>query len=320
MQAERELAEVAPHKDTVLTIGVFDGVHLGHKHLIDRTIKSAKTENAMSGVVTFRRHPVEFLDPKASLPYLTSLEEKTRLIKAEGVDFVVALTFDADLARLTAKDFSALLKKHLRMRGLVIGPDFALGHDREGNVAMLRKIGETSGFFVEVVPPLKIKGEVVSSTAIREALARGDMARVVRLTGRPYLVRGTVVAGTGLGREIGFPTANLKIEGGWAIPRDGVYATLTHVNGDVYQSMTSIGVRPTFGGTSKTIETYILDFRKDIYGREVAIDIVDRLREEKKFASAEDLKKQIDEDIKRGKAILDSLGARKPGMRSRGEE
>src|SRR5512147_3040875 len=117
MQAERELAEVAPDKDTVLTIGVFDGVHLGHKHLIDRTIKSAKTEHALSGVVTFRRHPVEFLDPKASLPYLTSLEEKTRLIKAEGVDFVVALTFDADMARLTAQDFSALLKKYLKMRG-----------------------------------------------------------------------------------------------------------------------------------------------------------------------------------------------------------
>ena len=128
------------------------------------------------------------------------------------------------------------------------------------------------------------------------------------------------MAGTGLGSKIGYPTANLRIEGGWAIPRDGVYATLTHVNGDMHQSMTSIGVRPTFGGTSRTIETYILDFREDIYGREVAIDIVDRLREEKKFASAEDLKKQIDEDIKKGKAILDSLGARKPGTHSRVEE
>ncbi len=317
MQAETELAEVGPKQDTVLTIGVFDGVHLGHKHLIDRTIKSAKTHAALAGVVTFRRHPVEFLDPKASLPYLTSLEEKTKLIKAEGVDFVVALTFDAQLARLSPVEFATLLKNHLRMHGLVIGPDFALGRGREGTVDALRKIGATEGFFVEVVPPLKIKGEVVSSTAIRQALADGDMARVVRLAGRPYLIRGKVVAGTGTGKQIGFPTANLEIEHGWAIPRDGIYATLTHINGDVYQSMTSIGVRPTFGGKNRTVETYILDFDGDIYGQDVAIDIIDRLRDEKKFASAEELKKQIEDDIRRGRAILNSQQARRPGTRSR---
>ncbi len=317
MQAETELSEVGPKRDTVLTIGVFDGVHLGHKHLIDRTIKSAKIHDALSGAVTFRRHPVEFLDAEASLPYLTSLEEKTKLIKAEGVDFVVALTFDARLAKLTAVEFASLLKKHLRMIGLVIGPDFALGRGREGNVEALRKIGEKEGFFVEVVPPLKIKGEVVSSTAIRQALADGDMGRVVRLTGRPYLIKGKVVAGTGTGKQIGFPTANLKIEAGWAIPRDGVYATLTHINGDVHQSLTSIGVRPTFGGKNRTVETYILDFKGDIYDWNVAIDIVGRLREEKKFASVDELKMQIADDIVKGKAILNSQGARRPGTRSR---
>ncbi len=306
MLAEKELAGVRPQKDMVLTIGVFDGVHLGHKHLIAQAKESAIAEGALSGVVTFRRHPVELLDPKAGLPYLTSLEEKMKLIKAEGVDVVVALTFDPELASLTAEQFAAMLKTHLRMRGLVIGPDFALGRGRSGNVEALRRLGETMGFTVTVVPPLKIGGEVVSSTAIRRALAEGDMSRVVRLTGRPYLVKGRVIPGTGLGRQIGFPTANLKIETGWAIPRDGVYATLTHINGEVHDSMTSIGVRPTFGGKDRTVETYILDYQGDLYGREVAVDIVDRVREEKKFANADELKKQITRDIKKGKAILSS--------------
>jgi riboflavin kinase/FMN adenylyltransferase len=303
MLAENELAAVRPQKDMVLTIGVFDGVHLGHQHLIAEAVQAASAAHALSGVVTFRRHPIELLDPEAGLPYLTSLEEKLRLIKAEGVDVVVALTFDPDLAGLTAEAFATLLKTHLRMVGLVIGPDFALGQGRSGNVTALRRLGATMGFTVTVVPPLKIGGEVVSSTAIRQALAEGDMARVVRLTGRPYLVKGKVVAGTGTGRQIGFPTANLQIETGWAIPRDGVYATLTHINGDIHDSMTSIGVRPTFGGKNRTVETYILDYQGD---REVAVDIVDRLRGEKKFAGADALKRQIVRDIEKGKAILAS--------------
>jgi riboflavin kinase/FMN adenylyltransferase len=304
--AEKELAAVKPQKDTVLTIGVFDGVHLGHKHLIAEARAAAVAVGALSGVVTFRSHPVELFDPDAGLPYLTSLEEKLRLIKAEGVDLVVALTFDRGLASLTAEQFATLLKTHLRMRGLVIGPDFALGRGRAGNVEALRRLGNTMGFSVTVVPPLEIGGEVVSSTAIRRALAAGDMARVVRLAGRPYMVKGKVIAGTGLGRKIGYPTANLKIEKGWAIPRDGVYATLTHINGNVLNSMTSIGMRPTFDGKNRTVETYVVDYEGDLYGKEVAIDIVDYLREEKKFANADELKTQISLDIKQGEAILGS--------------
>jgi riboflavin kinase/FMN adenylyltransferase len=312
MLAERELAAVKPQSDMVLTIGVFDGVHLGHKHLIARAIEEAAAVGALSGVVTFRRHPIELLDPGAGLPYLTSLDEKMRLIEGEGVDAVVALTFDRDLAGLSAAQFATLLKTYLRMRGLVVGPDFALGRGRSGNVEELRRLGADMGFSVTVVPPLKIGGQVVSSTAIRRALAEGDMARVVRLTGRPYLVKGKVMAGTGTGRQIGFPTANLKIEAGWAIPRDGVYATMTHINGDVHNSMTSVGVRPTFGGKDRTVETYVLGYHSDLYGREVAIDIVDWIRAEKKFANADELKKQIALDIKQGEAILGAQGRPRP--------
>ena len=306
MLAEAELSSVAPPKEAVLTIGVFDGVHLGHKHLISEVKGIASKQGMLSGVVTFRKHPVEQVEPEASLPYLTSLQEKLKLIKAEGVDFVVALTFDRKLADLTARDFVGLLRNYLRMRALVVGPDFALGRGREGNVDVLRRLGKDIGFSLTVVPPMKIGGEIVSSTGIRQALADGDMGKVVSLTGRPYLIRGKVVRGTGQGRRIGFPTANLEIESGWAIPRDGVYATMTHTNGDVHKSLTSIGMRPTFGGKSRTVETYILDFDGDLYGRDVSIEIIERLREEKKFDNIEDLKKQIARDIDEGISILSS--------------
>lgn len=317
MVAEQELAAVTLQKDTVLTIGVFDGVHLGHKHLFSRVRELAAAESALSGVVTFRRHPVETVTPDGTLSYLTSLEDKIRLIKAEGIDIVVALTFDRELSQLSARQFVDLLIKHLRMRGLVIGPDFALGRGREGTAEILSKMGEELGFSVTVVPPLRVAGEVVSSTAVRDALANGDVSRVVSLTGRPYSIKGRVVGGTGLGRKLGFPTANLNIDAGWAIPADGVYATITHINGSVLQSMTSIGQRPTFDGKHRTVETYILDFKGDLYGRDVVIDVVERLREQKKFPDAEQLKQQIADDIEKGRGILDSRAGQTAGPQLR---
>ncbi len=313
MLAEKELGEIEPHQDMALTIGVFDGVHLGHRHLISRLKEVSRERKFLTGVITFRRHPVELLNPSAALPYLTSLEEKLKLIKAEGVDVAVALTFDRELAALSAEGFVRLLQAKLRMRALVVGPDFALGRDREGNVDRLKDIGRGLGFTVTVVPPLLLDGEVVSSTAIRQALANGDMTRVARLMGRPYLIKGIVIEGTGTGRTIGFPTANLKVEAGWAIPADGVYATLTHFDGEVRQSLTSIGLRPTFGGKYRTVETYIVDFQGDLYGKEVAVDVVARLRPERKFASPEELKAQILRDMDQARVILNSATLRRLG-------
>jgi riboflavin kinase/FMN adenylyltransferase len=304
MLAEQEMAALAPGRDMVLTVGVFDGVHLGHRHLLARLREVALRCQALSGVVTFRRHPLELLDPRASLTYLTGLDRKIDLIKAEGVDAVVALTFDAELAALSARQFVVLLKKHLRMRALLVGTDFSLGKNREGTPELLREVGRDLGFEVEVVPPLQVSGETVSSTAIRQALSAGDMARVLRLTGRPYSVAGKVVTGVGLGRHLGFPTINLEVDPKCAIPADGVYASFAHVGSRVYDSVTSIGLRPTFDGKVRTVETYVLDFQGDLYGRDVAVDIIQRLREERKFPGAEDLKKQIALDIEKSRAIL----------------
>jgi riboflavin kinase/FMN adenylyltransferase len=308
MQVEKELAKLKPEKDTLLTIGVFDGVHLGHKYLLSQLTKQAKEQDLLSGVVTFNRHPHEVLAPQTKLPFLTDLTQRINLLKNEGVEAIFALSFTSELAQLSARQFVSLLKKYLRMHGVVIGPDFALGQNREGNADILRTLGQDMGFSVTVIPPIMIDGEVVSSTAIRNALADGDMKRVLNLVGRPFSLNGRVTSGAGRGVELGFPTANLDIDPGQALPAEGVYATWTYIDGQAYQSMTNIGKQPTFGGSQRVVEVYILDYHSNLYGRELRIDIMERLRGEKQFDTPEELKKQITEDVKRGRAILSSQG------------
>lgn len=308
MPVEKELADLTPEKDTLLTIGVFDGVHLGHQYLMAQLIKHAREQDLLSGVVTFRQHPQEVMSPKKRLPFLSDLTQRIKLLQNEGVDAIFVLSFTPELARLTARDFVSLLKKHLRMRGLVIGHDFALGKNREGDEVALRQLGKEMGFSVAVVRAKLVNGEPVSSTAIRKALADGDMPRVHRLIGRNFGIGGSVVTGVGRGKELGFPTANLEVEPGQALPPDGVYATWAYINGQAYPSMTNVGQRPTFGNNERTIEVYVLDYHKNLYGREMRIDLIDRVRDEKKFKSVEELKDQIAEDIKQGRAILSRHG------------
>ena len=306
MQIEEELARLRPEKDTLLTIGVFDGVHLGHKYLLSQLTEQARERNLLSGVITFNQHPQEALSPQTKLPFLTNLAQRTKLIKNEGVEAIIPLSFTAELAQLSARQFANLLKKYLRMRGLVLGADFALGKDREGDADTLRRLGEDMDFTVTVIPPIMVNGEVVSSTAIRNALANGDMKKVLQLIGRPFSLNGRVIKGTGRGTELGFPTANLDIDPRQALPADGVYATWSHIDDQIYQSMTNIGKQLTFGGGQRTIEVYILDYHDNLYGHELTIDLMERLRGEKQFGTAEELKKQISEDIKQGRAILTS--------------
>ncbi len=308
MQVEEELDRQSPKSDMLLTIGVFDGVHLGHKYLISQLREYAKQQNVLAGVVTFHQHPQEALSPQTELPFLTDLVERTRLLKNEGVNAVITLSFTHELAQLSAREFVSLLKKYLRMRGVVIGPDFALGRDREGNVDALRALGQDMNFSVTVIPPIMINGEVVSSTTTRDALVNGDMKKVRNLIGRSFSLHGRVIAGAGRGIKLGFPTANLDINSEQALPADGVYATWAYIDGKAYHSMTNIGKNPTFSGNKRTVEVYILDYHSDLYGHELKIDIIERLRNEKQFDTAEELKKQIAEDVKQGRAILSSQG------------
>jgi riboflavin kinase/FMN adenylyltransferase len=304
MRVEEELYQLSPGKDMLLAVGVFDGVHLGHKYLLSQLVEQARQEELLSGVVTFRQHPREVLAPGTELSYLTTVEQKTDLLKKEGIDTVVSLSFTPELAQLSAREFILLLKKYLQMRGLVVGPDFALGRGREGNTDTLRQLGQELGFSVTVLSPRIIGGEMVSSTAIRNALADGKIEKVTKLLGRPYSLQSTVTTGAGRGTGLGFPTANLEMEQGQALPPDGVYATWAYANGQAYESMTNIGRRPTFGENERNIEVFLLNYQGNLYNQEMKVDIVARLREEKRFDTIDELKAQIAEDVKWGKDIL----------------
>jgi len=304
MQVEKELAEQAPEKDTILTIGVFDGVHLGHRYLVSQLIKHAREQNLLSGVVTFRQHPQELVSPQTRLPFLTDLNQRVDLLKNEGVDRVFVLSFTPELARLTAHEFVSLLKRYLKMRGLVLGHDFALGQNRAGDENMLRKLGKEMNFTVNVVRAKLVDGELASSTTIRKALAAGDMKRVHRLIGRYFGLSGYVVGGAHRGTKLGFPTANIQVDPSQALPPDGVYATWSYIDDQAYPSMTNIGKRPTFDNNERTVEVFVLDYQGDLYGHEMSIDLVDRVRDEKKFNTIEELIEQIAADIKLGRAIL----------------
>ena len=304
MQVEEELAQFAPEKESVLTIGVFDGVHLGHRHLLDFLQRQASAGDYLAGVVTFAQHPLQVLSPQIHLLRLTTLEERIRLIHEMGIDLVIPLSFTSELAQLPARDFVTLLHKHLRMRGLVVGPDFALGKGRGGDVFKLHSLGRELGFWVEVVSPKVVDGDMASSTNIREALAEGDVATVKRFLGRPYALTGPVGRGDERGRQLGFPTANLEVNSGQALPGDGVYATRAYVGDIAFLSVTNIGTRPTFGEGERTVEVYIIGFEGGLYGEELRLELVDRLRPEKRFSGPEELKAQISQDVEQAISVL----------------
>lgn len=306
MLVEEELARAVSERDTALTIGVFDGVHLGHQFLIGKLKEKAAENGLLSGVVTFHRHPRLVLSPDSKITYLTSLKERIRLLEGLGVEHVVTLSFTPELSQLGAREFIALLKRYLRVRGLVIGPDFALGKRREGAAPTLRALGDELDFVVEVVPPMVLHGEVVSSTAIRHALSRGDMMAVNKLLGRHFTLAGQVSKGDERGKTLGFPTANLIPEPEQALPADGVYATRAFLSETAYQAVVNIGIRPTFGGGQRLVEVHLFDFEGQLYGQELRIELVERLRGEMKFSSAEELKAQIARDVTQARALLAS--------------
>ncbi len=304
---ERELARHTPNRPTLLTIGVFDGVHLGHQHLLRHLVTRAHEKGCQAGVVTFKTHPEKVLKRRDTIPWITTLQERVRLLKAAGINVVAPVTFTRGLANLTAREFVLLLKKHLKMCDLVLGPDFALGKHRQGDPDYLRKLGEELDFRVEVVKPARLGDEVISSSAIRKLLAQGDVTRVEKMLGRRFCLEGRVVLGDRRGHTLGFPTANTRVQPEQAMPKDGIYATIAYRDDRPLPSVTNIGVRPTFDGAKRLIETCIFDFNEDIYGRKLKIDLVARLRDEMKFNSAEELKEQMGRDVEKARAELKTL-------------
>ena len=305
MSIEEDLAHLEPERHSTITIGVFDGVHRGHRYLIDKLLEEARSAGTLAGVVTFRNHPITVLRPGARALFLTDLDERVRLLKELGVDFVVPIRFDRELASLSSRDFLGHLYDRLRMRRLVVGPDFAMGRGRDGTLETLPAIAESVGFGFKSVDLMTDSAGVVKSTTIRNSILEGDVSRAARMLGRNFSVSGVVGHGEERGRELGFPTANLEVSPDMIFPGDGIYAAWARLGSGSYMAATSIGVRPTFDdGENRTIEAYLLDFSEDIYGQTLRLEFVRRLRGEEKFDSIQALLDQMDDDVLRTREIL----------------
>ena len=307
MSLDQDLSHLSPDRDSAITIGVFDGVHRGHRHLVRQVVDEARRSDLLAGVVTFKNHPITVVRPGTRVQLLTDLYDRTDLLHELDVDFVAAVEFDAQIARLSSKDFLATLVERLRMRKLVVGPDFAMGRDRDGNLETLPEIASGLGFEFRSVDLMTDPAGVVKSTTIRRQISEGDLAGAARLLGRNYSVRGIVGRGQERGRTLGFPTANLDVSADFVTPADGIYATWAHLESGTHMAATSIGTRPTFDDVrNRTIEAFLLDFSGDIYDQPLRLEFVQRLRGEEKYDSVEALIDQIDKDVRQTRAVLAS--------------
>jgi riboflavin kinase/FMN adenylyltransferase len=301
------LPEELARTDTVLTVGAFDGIHLGHQALIRQSIARARDTSRTAGLVTFDPHPAAVLYPERAPQVLSSPQIKLDLLRDVGLDLVVMLPFTARLAATSAQAFVQHLCTRLRMRELCVGPDFALGSDREGNLATLEGLASSLGFTVRQIPHLIRDGHRVSSSQIRALLQKGHVAEAARLLGRPYSLAGRVVTGAQRGRTIGFPTVNLEVCKECLIPAYGVYATTVTLEGTRYGAATNVGVRPSFDHGAPSIEAYLLDFDQDIYGRELVLSFIQRLRPEQRFESVQALIDQMHDDVAQTRRVLRSV-------------
>jgi riboflavin kinase/FMN adenylyltransferase len=305
MQHYRSLDDIAL-QNSWLTIGVFDGVHRGHQEILSNLTAGAHQKGAPAVVLTFWPHPAVVLGKRHDLKCLTTPEERAGLFGAMDVDVVITQPFTPDFAALSAFDFMRRVSRNLGLRSLWIGYDFALGHNREGDLDRLTKLGKEFGYSVQAIGPVKNGGDVLSSSMIRQRIRSGDVTRAADNLGRFYSLSGAVVHGDGRGRKINIPTANIDYPKDKVIPANGVYATWAWVGGKRYPAASNIGINPTFTPDKQipNVEAHLLDFDRDLYDQEVKLEFVERLRDELKFSSVEALLEQIRADIAQTREIL----------------
>ena len=294
----------------VLTIGNFDGVHRGHQALFERVKEWAKEIEGQSVVMTFHPHPMVVLSPENRPQFITPYERKLQLIEDSGVDVTIVAPFDRDFARVSAPHFiEEFLVERIRVRAIVVGHDYRFGRNREGDTRLLKEMGKRFGFEVETVAGIEIDGILVSSTAIRKLIKDGDLQRANKLLGRPYEIRGKVIKGRDRGgRILGFPTANIQL-GDQISPKFGVYVVEVDVNGTTYGGAANLGVNPTFGDNRVSLEVYILNFNRNIYGKTIVVRFLSRIRDETAFSSPKALKEQIQRDVEMVKSFFKCKGA-----------
>ena len=298
-------------KPTVLTLGVFDGLHLGHQRIMQTVVERAKVTDSVPTAITFDPHPRAVLHPESAPPMLQTLDQRLANFEVLGIEQAIVIHFNKDFAAVAAEDFlHDIIHDRLHAREVYLGKGFAFGKDRGGDIELLRKMSSELGFFADEVPEVQLRGRRISSSAIRKLLAEGRTNLARRMLGRPYGVEGVIIRGNRRGHTIGFPTANLKPHNR-VIPKFGVYATATLVDEVWRRSITNIGVRPTFeNAADPSIESYIFDFDGDLYGDVLRVRFLHRIRDERKFNGVEELKAQIQKDTHRALNYFSRPGVR----------
>jgi riboflavin kinase/FMN adenylyltransferase len=304
MQIIRELDALGRYQFPVVALGNFDGVHVGHQAILETAMRAARDGGGEALALTFDPLPAKVLNPDRAPRLILTPEDKHELLRTFGLDGVIVLEFSRQLSLLTPREFvREYLHDRIGARTVVVGHSVSFGHARMGNAEVMRQLGGEFGFETIVVGPVECNGTVVSSTRVRQVIAEGDMKLAASLLGRCHFLRGPVVHGRERGRTIGFPTANIQSRTE-CLPPDGVYATRVVLDDGKYASITNIGMRPTFGEPERSIEAHIFDFTRDIYDREVKLELVERIRRERKFDSGQALAAQIKSDLEQARQIL----------------
>lgn len=279
-----------------VALGSFDGLHYGHLSLVRKTVQVAKEENGKSMVFTYKNHPKTLVSPENVPKLIMDLDTKLQYLDEENVDIVVLRTFTKEFMSITAEDFIKLLCEDYNVKGIVVGFNFRFGHKNLGDVELLKKLQGKYGYKLYIIDQYNYESEVISSTRIRKALVEGNVSKATEMLSKPYLIKGKVIHGKKLGRTIGFPTANLEFSDKMVIPKKGVYYTNVIYGDEKFKGLTSVGNNPTVNGTELTIETFILNFDKMIYGEEIKVYFVERIRDEVKFDSLDEMVNQIKKD------------------------
>lgn len=303
MRVVEDISSYSPGRGLCLTIGNFDGLHLGHQALIRAAAEIAGEKGLDFAVMTFWPHPRTVLKPESPHFPLASRDERLRLMEGFGVPLVFELPFDKNVAALSAREFAERTLMPISLSHLVIGHDFSMGRDRQGAPDALKAIGASCGFAVDQIPAFEIDGEPVSSSRLRQTIARGDMKGARKMLGRNYALSGKIVHGEARGRLMGFPTANLG-QTRSLTPGHGVYACLAHVNGKTLPAATSVGVNPTFDGRFATVESFFLEGGEDLYDQDMRLEFVEKIRDQIKFPSSGELARQIGLDTEKAREIL----------------
>lgn len=292
-------------RPTVLTLGVFDGLHLGHQRIMQTVVESAKAINAVPTAITFEPHPRAVLHPESAPPLLQTLDQRLAAFEVLGIKQTIVIRFNKEFAALDAETFlREVIHERLQAREVFLGKGFEFGKNRGGNIELLRKVSQELGFFADEVPEIRLRGSRISSSKIRQLLSEGKINLARRMLGRPYGIEGQIIHGAERGRTIGFPTANLHPHNR-VIPKFGVYATATLIEGVWRRSITNVGVRPTFENeVEPSVETFVLDFDGDLYGNVLRIRFLHHIRDERKFSGIEELKGQINKDVDRAKEFF----------------